>query len=91
MQETILKTYEGAGLVGVAVHSQGLGINADAVATDYALTFPMLYDFEMQPLRYYRHGAKPFPLNVIVDREGVIAHIGRDYDEAEAAVVSLLE
>jgi len=56
----------------------------------YGLTFPIALDFDSELFRRYRLPGHVFPLNVVIDKEGKIAHIGDDLDKAVAAARAAL-
>lgn len=63
-------------------------------ATALGLTFPIVMDIESSYGAYtFTDKIAPFPLDVIVGADGVIAHVSRDFDivELQSVIAELLE
>lgn len=92
IETQLLPTYGAQGLDAVAVNTSRNTTFAAQVALDKGITFPIALDVESEVFRYYRVPGRVFPLNVVIDREGRIAHVdnGPGLDAAEAAIVSAL-
>lgn len=63
-----------------------------SLAESMDVTLPIAFDLEGELFRYTRVPARVFPLNVVIDRNGVLVHVDNDLDttKAEAAVIAAL-
>lgn len=74
----------------MAAHSFPSGQNAAYHVQQFGLSFPVLLDFESELFRRYRIPGQVFPLNAVIDRDGRVAYVGDDLDEATAVLDGLL-
>jgi len=84
LYESVLAEFEGEGLVSWLVNP---GEPAE-VAMEFALEadtpLPVLLDEDMSLYDSYpqERATPPFPVHVVIDREGVVRYLGRSYDAA---------
>jgi hypothetical protein len=92
VQNELLPTYGGQGFSAVAVNSSRNTEYAAALILDEAISLPTGLDIESEVFRYYRVPGLAFPLHVVVDRQGKIAHVdnGPGLGAVEAAIVAAL-
>ena len=57
----------------------------------FGLSFPMAFDLDDELFRRLRLPDHVYPLNVVIDTDGKIAHKGKVLDDAVAAVKKLLK
>ena len=85
IQSAIFEQYADQGVAVVGLNPGGLTGNDEAYAGDYAdnlgLTFPILMDVVGSYQDYKSTPSiAPFPLDVVVDSDGTILLIKRDFD-----------
>jgi hypothetical protein len=93
IEERFWKKYRGRGLMVVGLNPGGRGGIRGAASTDdiagvqrftgkLGVTFPNGLEQTGSYLRFAENfrGANPFPIDVIVDRDGTIAYVAREYD-----------
>ena len=95
IEERFWRKYRDRGLVVVGLNPGGRGGIRGAASTDdiagvqrftdhLGVTFPVGLEESGSYRRFAENfaGANPFPVDVIVDRDGTIAYIAREYDPA---------
>jgi hypothetical protein len=105
MEERLWRKYRDKGLIVVGVNPGGRGgIQGDDATDDIGgvqrfveklgVTFPVGLEqtANYRPFVENFRGANPFPVDVIVDRDGTIVYVAREYDPAamEAVIAKLL-
>jgi hypothetical protein len=105
IEQRFWRKYRDRGLKVVGLNPGGRGGIRGAAATDdiggvqrftekLGVTFPTGLEETGSYLRFAENfrGANPFPIDVIVDRDGTIAYVAREYDPAamEAVIERLL-
>ena len=102
IEERFWRRYRDRGLVVVGVNPGGRGGIRGAASTDdiagvqrftenLGVTFPVGLEQTGSYRRFAENfaGANPFPVDVIVDRDGTIVYVAREYDAA--AMESVIE
>ena len=59
----------------LAISSQPETTQAQRIMERDALSFPMLLDFDREMYRFYRRTGYVYPLHVVIDPDGRVAHI----------------
>ena len=83
-------------MVVIGINSGGLGGETQAMIQSFVaqtqVTFPIVQDPASFNMWETSAAISPFPLDVVVDRSGIIRHVFREYDAdtLEAAVVNEL-
>ena len=90
IETEVLPEYTPQGLRFYAVYSAVESDRGANLASDYGVQSDILADPESELFRSYRVAGKVFPLNVIIGRDGVIAHIDNELgiDASVAALAS---
>lgn len=97
--DSLWRERAGEGLVVLGIDEGGLwGGDTEEILRAFAeqtgVTFPLLLDPDRAAVQGYDFGPSisPYPLDVIVDRDGVVRYLGHEYDAAalRAAVESVL-
>jgi hypothetical protein len=105
MEDRFWRKYRDRGLVVVGVNPGGRGGLRGGPATDdmagvqrFVENLSVTYRIGLEETRNYPafaenfRGANPFPVDVVVDRDGTIAYVAREYDPValEAVIERLL-
>ena len=90
LETDVIPGYAPADVQFVAIHSYPEGEFAAGHVQQFGLTFPVALDLDGELFRRFRLPNHVFPLNVVIDAAGNVAHVGTDLDETLAAVDQLL-
>jgi hypothetical protein len=100
MEERFWQRYKDDGLVVVAINPGGRGGVRGGPGTDdiggvqrFAENLGVTYPVGLEETGGYHafaqnfRGANPFPIDIIVDRDGIVAYVAREYDPAAMTAV----
>ena len=100
IEENFFRKYKARGLVVVGVNPGGRGGVRGGPSTDdmggvqkftehLGVTYPIGLEETANYVKFAQNyrGANPFPIDIIVDRDGKIAYIAREYDPSGMAAV----
>lgn len=100
MENGVWKSYKDAGLMVVGVdpdkEDKALLSEVGAFCQNLGLTFPVGTEDDStktyNALKEVYDGANPYPVDVLVDKQGIIRYVAREYDPAhiESLVQELL-
>ena len=90
LQNNILPQHTNDDLLIVVIHCDAQARTPSAHIQQFGLTYPIALDFDSELFRRFRLPGQVFPLNVVIDREGRVAHIGIVLDDAVAVAEGLL-
>ncbi|MBX7078356.1 MAG: redoxin domain-containing protein [Nannocystaceae bacterium] len=89
VEHELMASYPGSDFLAVGVNTTHRTAFAGQVVAEGGLTLPMTLDLDSAAFRHYRMPQKVFPLNVVVDRDGVIVHV--DTEEGLASTRTAIE
>jgi peroxiredoxin len=91
LQREILPSFDAAEVQVVVIHCDPQGQTPAAHKQTFALSFPIVLDFESELFRRFRLPDHVFPLNAVIARDGTIAHVGVVLDDAVAVARALAQ
>jgi peroxiredoxin len=75
IEAQLLPDYDPADLAVIGINISHRTAYADTLRTDANLTLPIALDLQSEVFRHLRAPHKVFPLHVVIDRTGTIAHL----------------
>ncbi len=82
--------YDSAQFSAIALHCFDAGQAPAYHQQWFDLNFPIALDFDSELFRAYRIPHQVYPLNVVIDAQGNVAHIGSTLEDAKAVIDLLL-
>ncbi len=89
VEHELMASYPASDFLAVGVNTTHRTAFAGQVVAEGGLTLPMTLDLDSAAFRHYRMPQKVFPLNVVVDRDGVVVHV--DTEEGLASTRTAIE
>jgi peroxiredoxin len=88
IESELVPSYAASEFLAVGVNTTHRTAFAGEVARDSGASFPMTLDLDSEAFRTLRMPEKVFPLNIVLDREGVVRHVDTEQglEEATAAI-----
>ncbi|MEM6294198.1 MAG: hypothetical protein AAGA54_23160 [Myxococcota bacterium] len=90
VEDEVLPAFDPDAFTAVAIHSFAEGRFPATHTQIFGLTFPVALDYDSEQFRRFRLPAHVFPLNVVFDEQGAVAHVGTELEDAVAVVETLL-
>ncbi len=98
MEQRFWQEYQSQGLVMVGIDPDSDDYTQTAEVEDFCDTLGVTYPVGVEETDTYQllrenfDGTNPYPVDVIVDKQGIIRYVAREYDPAamEAVILELL-